>query len=334
MIDGKDDTKYEELFDDPENVFLDEWSGEVKIRSRLVALAGSGAGKSYLLRHLLYKNQHKFECTTVVSKSNMANGDYKFIHEIFIYDNFDLDTLKGIKQIMIRQQEKLNNWTGTKDEFYEKHSILIILDDALLIKDKKIKEHPIMNELYKMGRHWGISVWVILQYMVDLPVDFRDSLSYVIGLRQETDNGIKKLGSLFATDAFGPPKKFQTAIKQYTDKFGCVIKDMNTGSNDFRQRFFWYKAKPTPDDWKFKPNLWRLGDKYYLNPNEGKVKRDLSAELERDPLSILDEIENEAIRVVEEPFNKKRVVKSTTPAKKEVKREKFYKVDLQGNIVD
>lgn len=261
------------MSDEKREFHLDRWDADIKPWKTLAIFAPRGGGKSYCIRDLLYKNQHKFPSVIVICPSEKVNNFYKtIIPDAFIYDDLDADAIKAIDQAFARQKSLLKElppWMSSAEDA----TCLIIMDDCMA-SEKKYLNHLKVKELYKNGRHFKFALWVVVQYFNDLASDLRLNLDYSIILKSTDVKMQQKYLDFLGDENFGNKYDFAKIMKHYTDKFGCIIKDTTRGSNDFNKMFFKYKADPVPDNWKMNPDQWAFAACHYVDPDSHVEKID------------------------------------------------------------
>ncbi len=258
--------------DDEEQLLdgLDVWnSSGLYPWATLAIFAPRGSGKSFCLRDLLYKNKDKFPAIVVICPSEKSNKFYQYIiPDLFIYDEFDESTLDAIRNIYERQTRLLAGLPSWMNDEYDT-TVLIIMDDCMTA-DKSVRNSVLVKDLYKLGRHFKFGLWVVVQYLNDLPPDLRINLDYTIILGSAGKSMQYKFYDFLG--GFDDKHQFAQVMKEYTNNFGCLVKDGKTGSTEVIKTFFWYKARATPPDFKMNPDQWAYHEAHYLNPHAGGLK--------------------------------------------------------------
>jgi hypothetical protein len=250
---------------------LDAWvASGLNPWATLAIFAPRGSGKSFCLRYLLYQNKDKFPAIVVICPSEKANKFYQLIiPDLFIYDEFDESTLEAIRNIYERQTRLMGGLPSWMSSEYDT-TVLIIMDDCMTA-EKSVRNSVLVKELYKQGRHFKFGLWVVVQYLNDLPPDLRLNLDYTIILGSAGKAMQYKFYDFLG--GFDDKHQFAQVMKQYTNNFGCLVKDNKThNSTEILKTFFWYKAKVTPKDFKMNPDQWAYHHAHYLNPDAGGVK--------------------------------------------------------------
>ena len=117
-----------------------------------------GTGKSTCCKSLLADLCHSFPVINVFSGSEGDNPFYSdMIPKLFIQNKI---SQKGLKMFVNRQRLAIGYDAPLKDA-------LLILDDCF--ETPQQLDNSTMRILFKQGRHLRASVWVVQQYVVDLP---------------------------------------------------------------------------------------------------------------------------------------------------------------------
>ena len=251
---------------------LNKWNPvKIGLTNTLGIFAPRGSGKSFCIRDLLYKNQHRFKAVVIICPTEKVNKAYgSIIPDLFIYDELNQETLDAIVRFYDRQKELSENlppWMETDED----RSLLIIMDDCMA-SEKKYLNSLSIKDLYKNGRHYKFALWVVVQYFNDLTPDVRNNLDISIVLKVPNLSMQKKFFEFFG--GFKDKNQFADVLKTYTDKYGALVKDTTTGSTDVEKMFFWYKADKTPDDFKMNPDQWAFHDYHYIRKETRQKKRD------------------------------------------------------------
>lgn len=325
MSDAEDN--YDETFT------LNKWNAKLERYTRLAIFAPSNSGKSFFLRWLLYLNQDLFSAVIVICPSEDINPFYsKIIPNLFVFDELNEETLIKIDEIFQRQElAKKNLPEGvTEDDL----SVLIIMDDCMA-EEKKFLNHDIIKKLYKRGRHYKFTLWVVVQYFNDLASDLRGNVEYVVILKCDDEKMLEKYRVYLGGKEFGNKKKFAEVMDYYTKKYGCIVKDIKTGGSEFKDKFFWYKAQKTPDDWKMNPLQWEVAAEHYVDPDEvdGNEAESFMRDLDEDPVKLMEKMREKATAKIASTLKgaKKPVAK---PVDKRKVAPKMVKLDEYGNEVD
>lgn len=235
---------------------IDKWDGEIGPHQTVAFFASRGGGKSYCIRDLLYRNRHKFKTVIIICPSEFVNDDgYKeIIPDCFIFDELNEATVQMIHNLMFLRQKALKKKLAPWMKDISDINVLIIMDDCMT-EPKKFLNGPVVKSLYKMGRHFKIGLWTVVQYFNDLHAELRPNVDISIILK--TDN--KKLQAKFQdfVGKFDNKYEFSQILTDTTENYGCFVKDSKRG-------IFWYKAGAPPKGWKMNPDQWNYHNAHYI----------------------------------------------------------------------
>ena len=183
------------------------------------------AGKSILTSYLLEHYNHLFKRIVIISGTENVNhfyGNLDFIDNRFIRDEWDESYINALMKSM----EKVNDGLTKKDPRM-KH-ILLILDDICSSFDTHSSKA--FKLLFTKGRHYGISVIVIQQYVNQIPPTVRNNCDYVM-VSQGNSESLELLSNTYR---FGNMSKedFKKLYLDSTNNYGFLIINTNCASSN------------------------------------------------------------------------------------------------------
>jgi hypothetical protein len=154
-----------------------------------IALVGKRrSGKTTWGRILCHTVAQKVSRFVVICGTKECKQEWqKNIPDMFISDKDE----KYLQDIVRYQNSKVEN-----GRVPENKRICIILDDVG--SDSKFMKMSVMKDLMSNGRHYGITILILLQYMVQLPSENRANLDYVGILSTNNASSVKRIQSEFA----------------------------------------------------------------------------------------------------------------------------------------
>ena len=214
--------------------------------SVILMIAKRRSGKSVLVKDLMYYKRKELLTGVAMSCTEAANGYYgSWIPDIFVYTDYDADAL----QRLVDRQKKLTKLGKAKPVF-------VILDDVGF--DKKSLASKLIREIFNNGRHYQITLFICLQYALDIPPTLRSNIDIVIVLRENVfrEKLYKNFFSIIPNLA-----TFNTIMDAVTANHGALILDNTSHSSKLTDNIFWYRAKlernfkvGTPEAWRFSKN--------------------------------------------------------------------------------
>jgi hypothetical protein len=233
----------------------------------VLMVAKRRSGKSFLVKDLMYYKRNLLT-GVVMSGTENGNGFYgKWIPPIFVYTEFDKEALERL----LNRQKKLTQRGIAQGVF-------VILDD--LSFDKKLMNDSVMRELLFNGRHYKITLFICLQYCLDLSPPLRANIDYVFALKENVFR--EKLFKNFFPITRNLAT-FNTIMDEMTKDFGVLVLDNTSSSSKLNECVFWYKAradrKPyklgTQDAWNFSKKRCRKEDDDDVAVEQNKKKTTL-----------------------------------------------------------
>lgn len=229
-------------------------------QGRTVLLIGKrNTGKSVLMRWLLNIMKDKIELPIAFSPTNASVELFKeFIPETLIHEAYDEVVVMSI----INGQRELAK-SGKR-----LRSICLILDDCMY--DAKIMKSKSMRDLFMNGRHLNLSIFIAVQYCMDIPSWARSNTDYVFQLKDSNVTSRKKLYDHFF-GIFGDFKTFTKVFTQCTEDYQCLVMDNTQSSNAVEECVTWFKAETEYEPFKIGSEaFWRM----YENPQSVREQED------------------------------------------------------------
>lgn len=142
----------------------------VDLTSRAMTIfeGNTGSGKTYLAEQLLsqYKNTFKNRVYLISNTASLQNI-FPSIPKRRRFDTFDIKIIAKIVEHQKKMKEK-----GKMER------VLIILDDCVGMLTVKQKRY--LERLSTSGRHYGLCIWCLLQYVKVLPPVVRLNSYWII----------------------------------------------------------------------------------------------------------------------------------------------------------
>ena len=207
-------------------------------------------GKSFLLRYICRMIQSVHPPDMVVAFCGNKDSE-KDLREMLpgslIYQGFQEDKLEAI----IKKQEEFMAAGG-----YVPH-VVIIMDD--LGFDRKSMSNKSMKNVFMNGRHMNILLFCCVQYIMSMPIELRNSVTYSMAaydLNVRTRKAMYE--SLFsALETFTEFNVTWDHLRSQC-KFGFLVQS-NTGANDSLDgTLFYIEAKPTKRFCFGSRDMWKL----------------------------------------------------------------------------
>lgn len=240
---------------------------QVKRDRRYAILGKTGLGKSVLLEDLLsnifFSYDHAFGMSPTPGGRKVMQ---RFIAPTCIFRVFDTDRLTKIIETMSILSDIQPEGA--------KRLILIVLDDCQA--DEKGFKHPIFRQISMNGRHWGVAMMFLAQYVMLIPAFFREQIDYVFALGTDSPKAITDLTKFFGSME---PREFESTIKNCTSNFGVLVADhtaksvptnvkkgqkIDTHKFSVENSVFFYRARPSVKAHLMgNRNHWKLHHRFY-----------------------------------------------------------------------
>lgn len=218
-----------------------------------VIVAESQGGKTTLGIDLMSYKKHLPAWVLFSTSEGCSQRLSNTIPPSYTFPTFDL---KVLEKVYNHQESKIKKYTRDRTE----EERAKIPDDELPLKkrfvknpcvgmyfedcfsDSKVFSKPIVQDLFKNGRHRMLFTIMPCQYVMNLPIACRAQVKYWFILREDRPKIRKKLfteiGGACRTEDI-----FNTIMDNCTSNYGCVVIDNLCKSPRIEDRVFWYRAK-------------------------------------------------------------------------------------------
>jgi hypothetical protein len=134
---------------------------------------------------------------------------------------------------MSRQNQAMN------DPLVKNPKALLIVDDCS--SDPKLLARPIMQKIFKNGRHAEMMFILGLQYCMDIKPNIRQNIDYIFLFREPNESSRKNLYANYAGIA-GSYNDFCDLMDQLTGDYYCLVIDNRNQAMDMKECIYYYKA--------------------------------------------------------------------------------------------
>jgi hypothetical protein len=225
------------------NTLIKDDNGDY-IHPRIVMIAPSGSGKSWIVRNILYKMKD-IPCGAVIAPTDKMNKFYDdFMPASFIHHEYKPEI---IPKILSRQKKILE-----KNEQREKDNkklidprIYFVMDDCMASKHLWLKD-PNILEIMNQGRHFKLTYILTMQYCLGIQPELRTQFNYIFLLGDDNAASRKKIWEHWA-GVFPKFDLFEQVFLQVTNDYGCMVINNRIKTTDLSKKVFWFKAKKVPE---------------------------------------------------------------------------------------
>lgn len=219
----------------------------------VVILVGKrGTGKSTLLKDICYHMRDQLDCGIACCPTEDsvegADGLSSFIPPALIHDEYKPHVLEKLLNFQ-KKYIKKHGKEKAKRQF-------IILDDCCY--EKKVVRGTEMRQVTMNGRHRRLFFINAVQYLCDLPPDYRTNVDYVFCLKENIMSNKDRLFRHFF-GCFPDLQTFSQTMDALTSNFGAMVLNNRSRSTKLEDQIFHYNADPKlPPFQMCHPVYWRL----------------------------------------------------------------------------
>ena len=249
---------------------LDEFKVETLIKDedgyihpRIVMIAPSGSGKSWIVRNILYEMKD-IPCGTVIAPTDKMNKFFDdFLPSAFIHHDYKQDIIPHIlgrqKKILEKNEER-----NKKNKEPIDPRTFLVMDDCMATKHLWLKD-PNILEIMNQGRHFKLTFILTMQYCLGIQPELRTQFNFIFLLGEDNAASRRKLWEHWA-GVFPKFDLFEQVFLQVTSNFGCMVINNRIRTTDLTKKVFWFKAK------KVQP--FKIGSPAFLKFHEDRYDPD------------------------------------------------------------
>ena len=212
--------------------------GSIEPCAAIALLGKRRTGKTtWCMNILQYLNDSVGRFVAVCGNKDNASEWRTVIHPLFVVQK-DLAYLEKLRDY---QDTKVSSFTSQQLPIPKKYRICIILDDCG--SDRTFMHSKIIKDLLSNGRHYGMSLIILAQYLNQLAAENRDQLDYIGVLHTSNAKNIKKLFEEYVST--GTLREFRSLLNACTASRGMCWID-NTLNPKSIEDFIFFKNMVWP----------------------------------------------------------------------------------------
>jgi hypothetical protein len=185
----------------------------IPVPSTVLFVGNTNSGKSTGAKYIISDYGQRHDRVSVFRGS--ANSDYLYIPPLYDNDEMNEEILDQIYDI---QKERTARWK--LDPTYDP-TLLLILDD-LGDDENAIKKNKALKRILQKGRWENISLFVMVQYLKDMPISLRRNFNMIITYQEESPAGRQQFHKEYMA-CVPVLKQFCTIFDNSVDDFGGFV---------------------------------------------------------------------------------------------------------------
>lgn len=236
------------------------------LNPRIVMVAKSGSGKSWVIRDIMYYIQD-IPCGIIIAPTDKMTGFYNdFFPPSFIHHEYKEDIIPRLlaRQKIVIEKNKQRVIDGKKPV---DPRAFLIMDDCMSSKHLWLKDPNVLS-IFNEGRHFQLTFILAMQYSLGIQPELRSNFDFVFLLGEDFINNRKKLYEHYA-GMFPSREIFDQVFLQVTDDYGTMVINNRLRSTDIRRKVFWYKSKKR-GNFIVGCNRFKTFHKIYFDENHNK----------------------------------------------------------------
>lgn len=241
---------------------------EIPNDATIVLSARRRRGKSTWIKQFCFVKRKDFPITIVFTKTKQNRWYQQFIPDHLVIDGYDQSVMRRILDFQYQRivaDPKLNNDLGAGGD--PKLRILVIMDDII---GDRVHDDPVLQEVFALGRWYGLSLLISVQHMnalgpllrgnADVAVFFRNSSRIVFDLIRE--NFMGQLTN----------REVAAIMNQYTKDYRAFI----VGAWTPEERFYHFKARKDLPTFRMCKKFWKEESEMVTNNTQPTLWQNMS----------------------------------------------------------
>lgn len=231
---------------------LKSWDPTKILKNRRMIIVGTpGSGKTVAATDVMY-HLTDLEVGIIMSPTDKYTGRWEsFAPNIIIYDTYNS---KAVKEVIDNQaalfQETYRQECERTQSFVNKDDIKIppvfILCEDCMAENAMIKD-PLITEIFMNGRHLQIFLLITVQWLMDMPINKRQLVDYLLVCAEDSPPALQRLYDCFFSSYIPTFQAFCELVSQATEEYGILVLDRtNKQSKKLEDHIFLWKAYNHP----------------------------------------------------------------------------------------
>lgn len=224
-------------------------------------------GKTTWAKYILQFLKHKIQRFVAICGNKENASEWKrIIHPLYVIPK----NIEYLKRLRDYQDNKVSTFTDENQDIPSKYYICIIIDDCGC--DRSFMHHSIMKDILSNGRHYGITIILLCQYLNQMHAENRDQLDYIGLLHTSNQRNIHKLHEEYVNIV--DRRTFKYVLNACTSEKGmCWIDNTRTPSELSDVLYFKTLNHDIEIDKIGGEDIRQYGNNHYLNDTSLHTKK-------------------------------------------------------------
>lgn len=198
--------------------------------STILIVGSRRSGKTYYAKYLVKKIKKKYSLIVLFSHTKNSRQWDSVVKIDYQFDEYNPNVISEIYERNKKLKEEHPDFN---------RNALIIFDD--IVDDQSLRNDRMINSLFIRGRHSGIGVVFLTQYLNSISPIMRSNTDIVIVPIQTS---LKAFEILHESYGLLPLQEFKNLINEYTEDYMVFVIRNDKMSNDPEIKYQWDRAKP------------------------------------------------------------------------------------------
>ena len=230
----------------------------------MVLIGPPRQGKSTIIANFLSLFRDRFVFVYIFAEPDTAEELKNIVPSAYIYTTFEPELIQNL----IHAVQYVFDNTGTKIP------ILLYFDDMMM--EKKVKNHPVFNSLFKTIHHLDIYVWICIHRLYDLHKEQRPAM-HLVGITGKIADELMEIHKEIFSTSIHDLHHFRRAYHEIiTGKGQCLFHSKLGSGNRIGDAISYFKSIPRSE---LAPFTLMHPDVYYLLAMFAKNMQDRTVNL-------------------------------------------------------
>ena len=177
-------------------------------------------------------------CIYCGNKDNIAEWR-RIVPPLYVHTK----SIEHVRKVRDYQDQTCSIYSNLKEPIPIQHRLTIVLDDCG--SDTKFMHSDVMKDILSNGRHYGMYIFILVQYLNQMHAVNRDQLDYLGVLHTTNSKNVDKIYNEYCSAC--DRSTFTSILKALTAHRGLCWIDNTQSSDDIKQCIFYKELDQIPE---------------------------------------------------------------------------------------